>query len=159
MPFSMQTQLQTRWCWAAVASSFRDFFRVTSPIPQCEIANRVLRRTDCCVVDGAGNEDSRLETALQQVGHFDEKLEGPLTFDQLAAALDDNRPFGARIQWANRRGGHFVVVSGYLRTPSGRQLVSIRDPWYRDSLIPVEQFRNHYEEGDGSWTDTYFAKP
>src|SRR5262249_28827267 len=55
--FEMQQQLQSNWCWAAVASSVAKHYDQTSGWPQCEIANQELGQTCCCTNGGSPDCD------------------------------------------------------------------------------------------------------
>ena len=46
--FSIQKQLQTQWCWAAVSTSVSLYFNRSSTWTQCTVANKNLKRSDCC---------------------------------------------------------------------------------------------------------------
>ena len=48
LPFTMQVQTQSNWCWAATATSVSLFYTSSSTWTQCTVANGELNLTDCC---------------------------------------------------------------------------------------------------------------
>ena len=65
VPFAIHWQIQTQWCWVAVAESVGKFF-ASSPESQCVLASRPLKM-DCCdlVNKAAGNLAGSLERAYE----------------------------------------------------------------------------------------------
>src|SRR5579872_199896 len=70
--FSMQQQLESEWCWAAVAQAIKTFFSPNSAITQCTIAQPVLTMeqhitgaTNCCENPTACNVPATLQDALK----------------------------------------------------------------------------------------------
>ena len=76
----MEFQVQTNWCWAAVATSVDAYYRhgTGAPMPMCEVANSELGRTDCCTTGAAGpcNVYGTLASALFRVGTGQMGLQG-----------------------------------------------------------------------------------
>src|SRR5918911_1240122 len=73
LPFNMQPQQQTNWCWAATSTSVDHYYDPGSGWTQCGVADGELGRTDCCGAGAAGpcNVYGTLDTSLQRVGNFD----------------------------------------------------------------------------------------
>jgi hypothetical protein len=65
LPFNMEAQTQTNWCWAATAKSVSHYFFKRSPWTQCKVASAELGLT-CCVspVPSACNVSWFLDRAL-----------------------------------------------------------------------------------------------
>lgn len=47
LPFNMEAQLKTNWCWAATAKSVSRFYSRLTPWTQCKIASQELDKS-CC---------------------------------------------------------------------------------------------------------------
>src|SRR6266700_5017599 len=76
--FTMQTQQQTQWCWAAVSVSVNLYYDPTSGQTQCAVANTALGQTTCCN-DGSTaqcNQPWFLYLALQIVGNLNAVASG-----------------------------------------------------------------------------------
>ncbi|MEU4780410.1 papain-like cysteine protease family protein [Micromonospora sp. NPDC023633] len=153
--FAMQRQVQTMWCWAASAVSIAAFYNANTNWTQCSLVNAERGVNNCCGDAGANwpcNQGSWPEGPMQRVGHLRERLVGVLTPAQVGAELAKSRPFAINTAWAGG-GGHILVVRGRY-VADGVEYVSVGDPWYGDSDVTYEAFRNRYQ-GSGSWTHTY----
>jgi Papain-like cysteine protease AvrRpt2 len=158
MPFQMETQTQTLWCWAAVAVSIDRFFSPTAKQTQCQVAQAVLKsNVKCCANPKPCNKEEHLETALSAVGNLRQAMTRPLDFDEVQEELDAGLPVCARIGWTGG-GGHFVTLAGYKRLRSGGIKVHVADPKWGSSIVEFEEFRASYM-GRGEWTDTFLVKP
>jgi Papain-like cysteine protease AvrRpt2 len=161
LPFIMQTQLQTNWCWAAVSASISSFFGGPAgasggPWQQCEVANCALTQTACCMngASPACNQDWYLEEGLTCVSHLAGPVSsGPSPYANIKNEIDNDRPVGVRIGWYGD-GGHFVCVTGYDDS-TGTQFVNVDDPWYGPSTYEYTAFGTAYQSGAGGWTHTY----
>jgi hypothetical protein len=159
--FQMNIQEHPDWCWAAVGQSIRRYFS-GSRMEQCEIANEVLRQTDCCKRPLPSNLDTtaHLEAVLSRLGVLQETKTGVvLSFDDIHAQIVGKRlPICVRIGWHGQNRGHFVVVWGCPVTATGEQWVDIADPFYGYSAMPYDHFVHSYLHA-GEWTDTFLVKP
>jgi papain like cysteine protease AvrRpt2 len=162
MGFSIQTQQQDKWCWAAVSVSLEHYFVPTSTLTQGQMATEVLGIAGCSGNPGPCNQAARLQDALdvvrQRTASGPRRLtfpapRGRLTFSQLEQELDGSFPVCVRIGW-DGGGGHFVVLSGYQQLTSGGQLVDVADPFYGDGTITYDELSFSYA-GRGRWTATY----
>jgi hypothetical protein len=160
--YLLETQEESEWCWAAVAQSVERFFDPNAELTQCQIANNVIVRRNCCgdPVPDSCNVPQRLTDALGNRGidrlQKDGALSRPLSFGELQQQLDAHRPVCVRIEW-DGGGGHAVVVTGYQLLSSGARLVDVADPLYPDCTVDYEELANAYQ-GDGRWTDSFLVK-
>jgi hypothetical protein len=156
LPFDMEPQTQSNWCWAATATSVSHFYWLQSTWTQCRVTNDELGRSDCCnsTVPSLCNVPWYLDKALTRTGNFVSVM-GQATFQQVRDEIDAGRPVGARIGWSGG-GGHFMVIYGYSLV-SGVEYFDIDDPIYGKSHLAVSDFASHYQ-GSGTWTHTYFTK-
>jgi Papain-like cysteine protease AvrRpt2 len=165
--FSMQQQLESEWCWAAVAQAVKTFFSPTSAITQCTIAHPVLTMeqsipaaTNCCEDPGACNVPATLQDALNVTHNLGEIVEGSVSFDDVKSELSDGNPIGVRIQWSNG-GAHFIAIDGYREFTSGVQQVLVADPLNpagSASYIDYDELLDFYDQ-DGIWSATFLVHP
>jgi len=155
---TMQDQLESQWCWAAVTVSVLNYFDPVSQKSQCEIAREVLGEAagDCCNNPSACNTPQRLQAALRHIGKLDDLRAGHLEPADLQTQLNKGLPVGVRIGWSGG-GGHFVVIDGAGGTDDSLQ-VHVIDPLFGNSTWDYEEFRSFYQ-GAGEWTDTFLLKP
>lgn len=152
--FIMQTQKQTKWCWAAVATSVALFYDPDSKWTQCEIANKTLGQTNCCSSGATPpcNVSYHLDEALSVAGCLLRYRGGIVDFWEIRDQIDKGRPLGVRFGWADNQ-GHFVIIEGY---DSEAQTISICDPQDGVSNFEYMVFCTRYL-GDASWTHSYFT--
>jgi hypothetical protein len=157
LAFTMQRQQQTNWCWAAVAASTAVFYNAATTWTQCGVANSLLSFSDCCGRGGPGhcNVGAKVTGALSAVGHFDSWQNGTLTYAQIAAQIDANRPPAIRIVWSGG-GAHFISVIGYL-AESSSEFVAVDDPFFGPSDISVAALTSSYQT-TGSWVESTRTK-
>jgi len=157
LAFTMQTQQQTFWCWAAVAASVSAFFNPSTTWTQCGIVNAELGRTDCCTNGSSANCNVPwfLDDALTRTGNFRSMSNGAGTMTDVSQDIDIGRPLCVRIQWSGDGGGHFVAIDGYHQ---GLDMVAVDDPWSGASDVSLATFQTAYR-GSGSWTHSYRVQP
>ncbi len=163
LTFTMQSQQQDNWCWAAITSSICAFYpppNGTRPKEQCEIATTFLG-VPCCLnplpapsADWPGNKTFSLEVPLNQFGHLAKpKIPGFLEFPSIVQEIDGQRPVCCHIDWGGESDGHFVVIVGY---DSANQEVFVRDP----SRSPVHgnlPYKGSATFPGGKWNETYLT--
>jgi hypothetical protein len=148
-----------------VAASIEKFFNPASGIEQCDIANKVLPKSQrpktdcgCCCEPEACDQPAELETALKKINKWRTTLDksaavtGTLAFDEIVREIDQGRPVCAGISW-NGGGGHFVVLRGYRLLSTGVCQVYVADPLNPSSLCDLDEFTSAYL-GQGEWTET-----
>jgi hypothetical protein len=161
LPFTMQQQMQTNWCWAAVSASTSSYFGTPpgpsgGPWQQCDVANCALSQTTCCQngSSAACNQDWYLDQGLTCINHLaGPAVAGPSPYSYVQQEIDSDHPVGVRIGWSSD-GGHFVCLTGYDDS-SGTQFVDVDDPWYGPSTYEYNAFSTAYQSGASSWTHTY----
>lgn len=156
LPFLMQFQTQSNWCWAANAASISVFYNGGSTVTQCIVASMCLNRTDCCNGNvPACNVPYYLDRALKIVGSFKQLINQPVGLPVIKSEIEGRCVVGARIGWQGG-GGHFVTLFGYNDlTPNG--FVYVADPIYGASYTSLANFTSSYLNA-GRWTDTYLTK-
>ncbi len=155
LPFNMQTQQQSNWCWAAVTTSTSLFYSATSGWTQCSVANGELGLTGCCAapVPSACNVPWTLNTALSRTGNLASWQTGTITLQAIRTDLQAGHPVGARIAWSGG-GGHFVIIEGC----DDDGVLAIEDPANGATSVDITTFTSSYL-GSGSWTHTYITQP
>ena len=158
MNFSIQTQQQSQWCWAACVVSINLFYNPSSGWTQCLLANAVFSQTDCCTNGGSAacNRPNHLAPALQITGNYDHTLQGKAALDPITREIRNCRPIGVTIAW-DGGGAHAVVIYGYKYELLGAKIY-IADPFYGNSLLRYSSFPANYQ-GGATWTITDFTKP
>ncbi|WP_237479462.1 papain-like cysteine protease family protein [Lichenibacterium dinghuense] len=159
LPLTMQTQLQSDWCWAAVTASVSQFYRPNSGWTQCSVADAALVRQDCC---GAGGSDPNkcnkpfyLEVALDVTSHLLRIEPRHLSVTEVQNELSNGRPLCCRIEWVDRT-GHFLSIIDCFVGQSGDTYLSIADPIFLETQILFQDFASAYQTG-ASWTHSYFT--
>src|SRR5258708_20108493 len=97
--FTMQTQQQTQWCWAAVSVSVNLYYHPTSGQTQCTVANTAMGQTTCCT-DGSTAECNQpwfLDQALQIVGNLNALTSGKTALTNIKPEINQSRPFSLPI--------------------------------------------------------------
>jgi hypothetical protein len=155
--FTLQHQLQTNWCWAAVATSAAGFFDRATTWGQCTLVNAELGQAGCCNdgSSGACNVPWYLDRALDRTGNLKSKSSGTVPWTKIRTEIDAGRPVGARIGWRGG-GGHFVVLTGYRKAGKVEE-VEVQDPWTGRSSLPLDVFKTNYKNA-GTWTHTYLTR-
>jgi hypothetical protein len=155
--FTMQTQLQTQWCWAASSVSVSTFYDSTSTWSQCSVVNAELGQTTCCTNGSTAqcNQPWYLDRALTRTGNLASWAGGAATMAQVKSEIRNGRPLGARIGWSGG-GGHFVMIAGYRCDDD--DWLDVRDPIYGSTDVTLATFTSSYQ-GTGSWTHTYYTSP
>lgn len=156
LPFVMDTQTQTNWCWAAVTSSVARFYAPNSAKTQCQVVCAELNNSACCAQPQQCNQQARLDASLGTAGHLAGWNFGALPFASLQTEIQNGRPVCFRIQWAGGGGGHFVAVSG---CDSQLQTVDVQDSQNGFSSAPYASFQSSYLSGAGATTHYYLTKP
>ena len=158
LSISVQSQLQTEWCWAAVASSVAVFYQDQPPKSQCELATQFLG-VPCCVnplpapppPQWEGNRSYSLDVPLTVLQHLAGQLiPNVISFQDIMTDIDAGKPICCHIKWDQDapQEGHFNVIVGY---DAQTQDVIIRDPnpHYGQSTMPYDTFVSNYH--GGSW--------
>jgi hypothetical protein len=157
--FQMFEQTEVEWCWAAVGASVKDYFTPKPPVQQGDVANTVFG-TDVCTgphVPPQFNVPKPLQEVLQDLNNLQAVKNVPLSFTEIQSQIAASLPVCVRIGWFGEFSGHFVVVYGWGISASGEPWVEVADPFFGNSLLPYDEFRNNYQQA-GEWTDTFLVK-
>ncbi|MET0637350.1 MAG: papain-like cysteine protease family protein [Chitinophagaceae bacterium] len=156
LPFSMQRQLQTNWCWAATATSISLFYNGTSVWTQCSVASQTLGQSCCSApFPTPCNTAYYLDDALLTTGNF-VSYTNMVPFNQVEAELKKGRIVACRIEWGGGR-GHFIAICG-CSTMAGVNYFDVDDPDAGQSTISEAGLLSAYA-GSGSWSHTFITKP
>jgi hypothetical protein len=128
----LEPQHTPMWCWAASGQMVMRYV-AGAEVPQCDQANVHFARTDCC--------QSPTPQDCVKGGHADYSYWGvdsqahpaSLTFEQLKAEIDANRPVGFRWAWTGG-GAHLMVIIGY-QILAGEQMLLVNNPWPPDKGV------------------------
>ena len=166
LAFTMQTQQQTNWCWAAVTSSTADFYD-RNRMSQCSLASWAFsypfNQKDCCGSDGSNtnicNKGWNPGGALFYLGHRRNFYKRPLSLTYLQHQHNgswgaDGRgfPVVVGIIWAGG-GAHAVETVGH-----GEANIMVADPSNGSkTMMPYETLKNKYETY-GKWVVSWTTK-
>lgn len=183
LTLSVPQQEQLNWCWAATTVGIAHYYDPGSALTQCDVVQRKLDRTDCCVPENTStppecNVQSGLTLPLDEEGLHEVTYANRLSFDEIIAELEECRPVAVRVVWERGfGGGHFAVIAGYVRdestTVSGDAAavadVFVEDSYFGNSLHTYESFRRFYQTElqnedssqiqEGRWTHSYLMRP
>jgi len=159
--FPMQKQQEPDWCWDAVAVSVARYFDPKTKWTQATLAEHVLDVTSVAQAD----QPFYLQNALESMGKLSENPQGFLSFAQIQQELVANRPVCVHIAW-NEGGSHYVVVSGYGKSPGGSPQVYVSDPILQDGNVIiwdydafVTAYNPSYTSAEGTWADSCLVHP
>jgi hypothetical protein len=158
LTFTLQTQAQSNWCWAAVTASVVKYYEPTSAITQCSLANTAFGKTSCCTNPGSNdcNKPYVLETALAGVNHLSSHAAGPLSFSAVQGQIDATNPVGFQVHW--RGGGfHVGVIAGYATEGSTNQ-IDVLDPWFGHTITDFATFPQNYQAEGTTWSWSFLIK-
>ncbi len=158
LPFSLQTQQQNQWCWAAVTVSVSLFYNAGSGWSQCSLVNAEFGRSDCCINGGFSfcNQPHVLDKPLSRTGNLNAMTPSVTSFAGVMSEIGNKHPLGCRIGWT-AGGGHFVVVHGFSDGANG-SWVTVEDPFFGPSTYVYNVFCTSYRNS-GRWTHSYVTKP
>jgi Papain-like cysteine protease AvrRpt2 len=152
----LQPQLQSEWCWAAIAASISRHYDPDSPWCQCKLATRMTGNKNCCSNPHSCNRPQYLEKALRMVGRLaGPPAAGPLTFGRVQKEILAGRPVCARIGWPGSTIGHFILIYGCAKSRSGNQWLYVEDPLYGSSTWLYSELCRNYQYAGGRWSYTY----
>jgi Papain-like cysteine protease AvrRpt2 len=156
LPFNIEFQTQSNWCWAATSNSVSHYYSYLSPWTQCSIASSELGQTCCNTpVPSPCNVPWYLDRALQRTNNFVSISSGNLSWNQVKAQLQAGLVVGVRIGWSGG-GGHFMIIHGVSKI-FNIEYLHIDDPIYGKSVLTYSQFATNYQ-GSGTWTHYYLTK-
>ena len=155
LPFDIEFQKQSQWCWAATAKSVSYFYSRLSTWTQCKIAGDELTKSCCNNPLPVGcDEQWYLDRALARTNNFT-AITGTVSWQEIDSQLKKGIVLCARVEW-HGGGGHFMVIHGTSSNGITKYL-HIDDPIHGKSVPAYDKFLNDYL-GLGSWTHTYYTK-
>lgn len=125
LPVALKPQETNVWCWAASGQMVMNYLGATA-VSQCQEANALFNRTDCCNANRPAACVHGGHTQLDKFG-FSSQFSSQLSWTQIKNEIDHNRPISYAWNW-DGGGGHVMVLTGY-KTVNGVNYVSINDPW------------------------------
>ena len=158
LPFTMQVQQQTEWCWAATAASVSAYYNAAPVLTQCQVASECLGGLECCITPlppppppyWEGNCSFALDAALSVVKHLAAGPTGAvLPFASIMSEINGQRPVCCHISC-----GHFNAIVGYHNDST--QDIVVRDPLHGEQTLPYAMFVSNYN--GSAWDDSYLTK-
>jgi hypothetical protein len=160
MPFPIEQQHETDWCWDAVSVSLERYFDPASTLTQEQFAVKTLG-----VPLKEADEPFFLSTALADLELLNgDPLDGFLSFSDIQAQIDANLPVCVKIGW-NEGGFHYLIISGYGVSPAGDPQVHVSDPIFTDFNVTtwdyaafVFMYSPSYTNAEGAWVNTMLVQ-
>lgn len=123
---TLYPQLTNMWCWAASGEMAMSF--LGHGVSQCDQANFLFNRNDCCISPTPG---ACVNGGWPNFPHWGFTVDTTswgtaLTFAQLKTQIDTDMPVAFAWGWTGG-GGHMMVARGYKDDVG--QYVYINDPW------------------------------
>lgn len=157
VPFPVQKQLMSNWCWAASTVSLCKYYN-DPPITQRELVAEVLKKPMCASGNYPScNQAVDFSYALEYMKHLKSVFEKPLSEMELLSTLERNGPVGCQISIPDW-GGHAVVVVSIKKDTSSKYFIQVADP--SDGTLPImpfTEFRNNFRGMRGRWIRTYIT--
>jgi hypothetical protein len=125
LPIEIETQQRINWCWAAAAVSIANYYANTREWKQCQLANQIFDRTDCCNALKCDRQ-ATFWGALKETGNASSIVNGPISMDQVIWAIDRGEPISVVLKALV--GNHGVVITGYNNHDPKHPTIQIRDP-------------------------------
>jgi Papain-like cysteine protease AvrRpt2 len=150
VPYVKQTQNQ--WCWAACTQMVAAFLD-NPDVRQCELANFLHGRTNCCQQPGsdACNQPTPWEGVGPVYNHVNINCitnTWPVNPQVVVRELTLRRPVEVGLLWLGG-GGHVVLIRGF----TAQGLLAINDPWFGTGLCTYAHLFTAY--GSGRWAITF----
>jgi hypothetical protein len=160
LAFTMQTQAQSQWCWAALTSSVWTYYAPAQAMSQCLLANLFLKQGNCCTAgsSAACNQPFTVDTALAYAQCLNAPvLSEKLIFSDVVTQIVASKPIGIRVTWQGGGDvGHALCIVGYdCSAPSSDDAtIDLKDPFFGESIVKYKSFPANYHNGL-AWTHTY----
>lgn len=152
-------QEQPNWCWAACFEMVLRYYN-ESNIRQCEFANELFDRSECCSTPSSSNCNKPCE--IENVTKFylskciqSKFVERTVSFRKLQSEINADRPVEVVFFQKNKNRGHLVIVRGW-HIVTKEKYVHVNDP--KDSngasrIVAYSELQDAY--GEGKWFYTW----
>lgn len=163
IPFSLEAQKASNWCWAAVAVSVETYYGRNGET-QCRLAGRHHGVQGCCgqPVPDECDRAAKLSEVLTELGSLRDFLQEAASTDVLSDEIRVGNPVCCHISWTGLDAGHFVVVVGFEENGAVLDVV-VEDPAPVDQgrvwSLPYDELVSQFgEDGSGAWDFSYLVK-
>ncbi|MFM0125909.1 papain-like cysteine protease family protein [Paraburkholderia sp. RL18-101-BIB-B] len=159
VPISVDPQLHSEWCWAAVAAGINAYLRHTTDLTQCGIASLVTGGQCCKNGNGSVcNQPEDLNDVLTLIGFAVEPLE-TVSVEELADRIDRKCAIAVRVRWPDDS-GHFLLLTGVedAQNPSSIKDILVADPIYGSGVCSYQDLQTDFLKQGGVWSNTYFPE-
>ena len=150
-------QEQTNWCWAACAEMVASYYGKQAP--QCESANYLFGRNDCCNLPSSGpcnkpipDNDPGAITRVYSHWGIQSQINYPVSYEVLESEMASSRPVELAFLW-NSGGGHAALVIQTFLVLWFLRWIRVNDPWYGQGAVPFDSLGNYL--GLGCWAGTW----
>lgn len=120
------------WCWASVTQMLAQHFDLS--VNQCNLANDVFGRTDCCNPQNEGRTCPRINECaipgwveIDRAGLTAKTSDTALSWEDLRKQIYcSKKPMG--FAYGGTGVGHVVIIKGYISVGSTNYVI-LNDPW------------------------------
>jgi hypothetical protein len=158
LDFSLERQILSCWCWAAIAASLGRFYK-NCFLTQQQIVSKLLNipLDELSMVDHihSGNQQLTLDKSLKFARCYSHWNLGQPSYERILLELTMGHPVCVRIEWLTG-GAHYLVIKG--ANPK-RELLYLDDSLSGSSIISYQDFPKHYKKIGGVWTETFWTAP
>ncbi|MEI5996296.1 hypothetical protein H3V53_03460 [Paraburkholderia bengalensis] len=158
LKISVDPQIQSEWCWAAVAAAINTSFGGPGSLTQCAIASQVTGGECCDNGDSSVcNQPQDLKVVLTFLG-FNVECTGAVSVEKLSDQVDKERAIPVRVRWSDG-GAHFLLVTGVedVPNPSTIKDILVSDPIYGSGVCAFEDLQTNFLKNGGVWSNTYLT--
>jgi nucleoside phosphorylase len=158
--FKMEPPQRKNWSWCAVAVSVANYYDPAAAWKQCELANLVLGRSDCCRSDGSSECDrhASLSDALKITGNLISSTVGLPTEEDIMYRIRHGEVIPCLVEYLSSRVIHPIVITdGYKVTQEGKLLLTVSDPLSPEVEIIIPYGSNIYKHVGIVWARSYRA--
>lgn len=152
-------QEQTNWCWAACIEMVLRYYGM-SAARQCELANELFSRSDCC--SEPSNPECNKPCEIEEISTLYSRrniqsqfVDKNVSFSTLQSEIDADRPVEAAFYQRRKEKGHLVIIRGWYITEA-ENFVHVNDPKDSDGasrIVAYSELLDAYEEG--KWMHTW----
>jgi hypothetical protein len=150
LPVPIIGQSQSNWCWAATGKMVMQY--LGGGVSQCQQANDALFTSGCCQNPASCNQPSYPHWSTYNFSVSKTPFGAALTFGQLKAEIDANRPVAFEWRWIGG-GGHIMVATGAFWDNYGSPYVIVNDPspvgYGSQRIIPYSTYVLAYDHTHG----------
>jgi len=151
-------QEQSNWCWAACTEMAARYYGKQAP--QCESANYLFGRNDCCTLPSSEpcnkpipDNDPGAITRVYSHWGIQSQINYPVPYEVLESEIASSRPVGLAFRWNNGGGHAAIVIQTFWILFRFWRWIKVNDPWFGQGAVLFDSLGNYL--GSGYWAGTW----